>query len=35
MEIAFIIFIAIGLGLFLLMGYKGSKASKNKPPEIK
>jgi hypothetical protein len=35
MEILLIVFIVAGLGLFLFLGYKGAKDSKNKPPQIK
>jgi hypothetical protein len=35
MEILLIVIIVVGLGIYLTIGYKGSKESKNKPPEIK
>jgi hypothetical protein len=35
MEIAIILFIVIVFGAYLLMGWKGSKDSKNKPPQVK
>jgi hypothetical protein len=35
MEITLIVIAFIVLALFLWMGYKGSKDSKNKPPQIK
>jgi hypothetical protein len=35
MEITLIVIAFIALVLFLWMGYKGSKDSKNKPPQIK
>jgi hypothetical protein len=35
MEITIIVIIFIALGIYLLVGYKGSKESKNKPPEVK
>jgi hypothetical protein len=35
MEITIIILIVIVIGIFLFMGYKGTKNSKNKPPQVK
>jgi hypothetical protein len=35
MEIAIIIIVLATLGVYLLIGYKGSKESKNKPPQVK
>jgi amino acid transporter len=35
MEITIIILIVIVVGIFLFMGYKGTKNSKNKPPQVK
>jgi hypothetical protein len=35
MAITIIIVVLIALGVYLLISYKGSKESKNKPPEVK
>ena len=35
MVIALVILILAGLTLFIILGYKGSKESKNKPDQIK
>jgi hypothetical protein len=35
MEITLIFIVFLIIGLFLWIGYKGSKDSKNKPPQIK
>jgi hypothetical protein len=35
MELVLVFVIFIGLALYLILGYKGSKESKNKPDQLK